>query len=55
MFSVLEKKLLTDLGKGMIRKYEDTSDAYNIIKDLKTKDWSGNMKTRLTHITSSRT
>ena len=35
MFSVLDKDLLTDMGKNIVRKYVHTTDAQSVLKDLR--------------------
>ena len=34
MFSVLDKHLLTDMGKTIVRKYVHTTDAQSVWKDF---------------------
>ena len=34
MFSVLDKHLLTDMGKTIVRKYVHTTDAQPVLKDF---------------------
>ena len=34
MFSVLDKHLLTDMGKNVVRKYVHTTDAQSVWKDF---------------------
>ena len=36
MFSVLDKHLLTDMGKTIVRKYVHTTDAQSVWKDFKS-------------------
>ena len=52
MFSVLEKHLLTDVGRTIVTKYVHTTDAQSVWKDLqehmKSSSKGGSGKRRLT-------
>ena len=53
MFSVLDKHLLTDMGKTIVRKYVHTTDAQSVWKDfqehMKSLSKGASEKRRLTH------
>ena len=52
MFSVLDKHLLTDMGKTIVRKYVHTTDAQSVWKDfqehMKSSSKGASEKRRLT-------
>ena len=52
MFSVFDKDLLTDMGKTLVRKYVDTTDAQSVWKDfqdhMKSSSKGASKKRRLT-------
>ena len=52
MFSVLDKHLLTDMGKTIVRKYVHTTDAQSVLKDfqehMKSSSIGASEKRRLT-------
>ena len=52
MFSVLDKHLLTDMGKTIVRKYVHTADAQSVWKDfqehMKSSSKGASEKRRLT-------
>ena len=52
MFSVLDKCLLTDMGKTIVRKYVHTTDAQSVWKDfqehMKSSSKGASEKRRLT-------
>ena len=52
MFSVLDKHLLTDMGKTIVRKYGHTTDAQSVWKDfqehMKSSSKGASEKRRLT-------
>ena len=52
MFSVLDKHLLTDLGKNIVRKYVHTTDAQSVWKyfqeHMKSSSKGASEKRRLT-------
>ena len=52
MFSVLDKHLLTDMGKTIVRKYVHTTDAQSVLKDfqeqIKSSSKGASEKRRLT-------
>ena len=58
MFSVLDKHLLTDMGKTIVRKYVHTTDTQSVWKDfqeyMKSSSKGASEKRRLTqHVTNT--
>ena len=57
MFSVLDKHLLTDMGKTIVRKYVHTTDAQTVWKDfqehMKSSSKGASKKRRLTQFVTN--